>query len=223
MLVDADEVTPSVAARLGLPIEPNLRSAIDAVEFGLGNLSRALLPVPGAAFGVLGGLPNVAAWSQVRPSEVVTVTESLGQFVDELVVNLGHRLEDVGGGRGRYGTSRALLPESDVIVAVCPATPIGVARLLAWLATARALAASPPVVVAVNRAPRDRYRRAEIANEVFRTFEPSTLVFVPDDRHVQAAAWAGTIVGRGTFTRALRDLTRELTVVARTTGAALNS
>ncbi len=36
VLVDADDVGPAVAARLDLPIEPNLRTAIDAVEHGRG-------------------------------------------------------------------------------------------------------------------------------------------------------------------------------------------
>lgn len=213
LLVDADDVTPSVSPRLGLPIEPNLRSAIDAVEFGLGSLTRTLLPVPGVAFGVLGGLPNVAAWAQVLPSEVIRVTEAVSRFADEVVVNVGHRLEDVGGGRGRYGISRALLSEADVAVAVGPATPVGVSRLLEWLAAARVLAPSLPVVVAVNRAPRDRYRRAELVTEITRTFEPWALTFVPEDRRVHHAAWAGRTVPRGTFTRAVERLVRELNVV----------
>lgn len=213
LLVDADEATPSVSPRLGLPIEPNLRSAIDAVEFGLGSLTRTLLPVPGAAFGVLGGLPNVAAWAQVRPSEVVLVTEAVSRFADEIVINVGHCLEDVGGGRGRYGISRTLLSEADVVIAVGPATPVGVSRLLEWLAAARALAASPPVVVAVNRAPKDRYRRAELVTEITRTFEPSALRFIPEDRRVRHAAWAARTVPRGAFTRAVGRLARELDAV----------
>src|SRR5262249_34514411 len=36
VLVDADDVVPSIAQRLGLPIEPNLRSAIESVEYGMG-------------------------------------------------------------------------------------------------------------------------------------------------------------------------------------------
>ncbi|HEX5096992.1 MAG TPA: hypothetical protein VFX21_13290, partial [Acidimicrobiia bacterium] len=38
-LVDADDVSPSIAARLGLPIEPNLRTAVDALEHGSGSFA----------------------------------------------------------------------------------------------------------------------------------------------------------------------------------------
>jgi MinD-like ATPase involved in chromosome partitioning or flagellar assembly len=206
VIVDADDVTPSVAARLGLPIEPNIRSAIDAVEFGLGDMRRTILSVVGADFLVLGGLPNVSAWSQVRPAEVVAVIDKLATAVDELVVNVGHRLEDVGAGRGRYGITRSVLAEADVIVSVCLATPIGVGRLLSWIADARAMAPDAPVVVAVNRAPRDRYRRAELTDEIVRSFAPAHFAFVPDDRRVAAAVWDGTVVGRGPFRRAARQL-----------------
>jgi MinD-like ATPase involved in chromosome partitioning or flagellar assembly len=213
LLVDADEATPSVSPRLGLPIEPNLRSAIDAVEFGLGSLTRTLLPVPGAAFGVLGGLPNVAAWAQVLPSEVVLVAEAVGRFADEIVINVGHCLEDVGGERGRYSISRALLTEADVVIAVGPATPVGASRLLEWLAAARTLTGSAPVVVAVNRAPKGRYRRAELVTEITRTFEPVALRFIPEDRRVRHAAWDGRTVPRGAFTRAVQGLVRELDAI----------
>jgi len=42
VLVDADEVVPSVAQRLGLPIEPNLRSAIESVEYAWGRSTPRL-------------------------------------------------------------------------------------------------------------------------------------------------------------------------------------
>jgi MinD-like ATPase involved in chromosome partitioning or flagellar assembly len=208
IIVDADEVTPSVAPRLALPIEPNLRSAIDAVEFGLGDLRRSLLRVPDADFGVLSGLPNVAAWSQVQPAEVVAVIEALVAAVDDVIVNVGHRLEDVGGGRGRYGISRSVLTEASLLVAVSTATPVGVTRLLAWIADARTMAPEARIVIVINRAPRDGYRRAELMAEIVRSFEPSGLFFVPEDKRVDAAVWRGSPVGRGPFCRAVRQLAR---------------
>ena len=221
VIVDADDVTPSIAPRLGLPIEPNLRSAIDAVEFGLGDMRRTVLNVGDAAFLVLGGLPNVSAWSQVRPTEVIAVTDKLMTAVDELIVNVGHRIESVGGGRERYGITRAVLAEAGVIVSVCSATPIGVARLLAWISDARAVAPDAPVVVVINRAPRDRYRRAELAEEIVRSFEPVSLFFVPEDRRVAAAVWEGKLVPRGPFRRAIRHLAQALTAECRRPTAAV--
>ncbi|HZP31518.1 MAG TPA: hypothetical protein VFC99_21370, partial [Acidimicrobiia bacterium] len=62
VLLDADDVAPAIATRLGLPIEPNLRSAVDAVEYGLGDVAGTLVDV-GDGLAVLSGLPNVGAWS----------------------------------------------------------------------------------------------------------------------------------------------------------------
>jgi MinD-like ATPase involved in chromosome partitioning or flagellar assembly len=214
VIVDADDVTPSVAPRLALPIEPNLRSAVDAVEFGLGDLRRSIVRAPDAGFGVLSGLPNVAAWSQVRPAEVVAVIKALSAAVDDVIVNVGHRLEDIGGARGRYGISRAVLAEAGVLVAVSAATPIGVSRLLAWIADARMLLPEVPVVVVVNQAPRDGYRRAELADEVVRSFEPSGLFFVADDRRAGAVEWEGSTVGRGPFRRDVRQLAQQLAALS---------
>ena len=79
-LVDADEVVPAVAERLGLSIEPNLRTAVDAVEHGGGDVDASLLTGPDGVR-VLCGLPNVAAWSQVRPAEVIDVIRALCRYI----------------------------------------------------------------------------------------------------------------------------------------------
>lgn len=204
VLVDADEVAPAVAARLGMPIEPNLRSAVDAVEFGLGALPDAVRDHAHGRFSLVGGLPNVAAWSQVRPGEVVRVVRGLAQAHGGVVVDTSAPLDDVGpGSRGRYALARALLVEADAVVAVGVASPVGVTRLLAWLAAAHSLAPTAPVHVLVNRAPGDRFRRGEIFDEVNRTFPPASISFAPADRRVEAAAWSGALVSRGPFTRAV--------------------
>ncbi len=203
-LLDADEVAPSVAARLSTPIEPNLRSAIDAVEFGLGTLSGSLRSVPHAGFTLVAGLPNVAAWSQVRPGEVARVLRGLAGSFEAVVVDVAAPLDDVGAGsRGRYALARALLQEADEVVAVGGADPVGVTRLLAWLASAHSIAPDAQMHVVVNRAPRDRFRRGEVYDEIYRTFPPASLSFTPFDRRVEAAAWAGSVVRRGPFTRAV--------------------
>src|SRR5207247_9276184 len=86
-LVDADDVAPSIAQRLALPLEPNLRTAIDAVEHGRGDLAAALLTEPRTGLPVLAGIPNPDAWTQVRPSEVLRVIDRLGDESDLLVVD----------------------------------------------------------------------------------------------------------------------------------------
>jgi MinD-like ATPase involved in chromosome partitioning or flagellar assembly len=205
-LVDADEVVPSIAQRLGLPIEPNLRSAIESVEYGMGDVDAAIVR-PSRDLEVLPGLPNVGAWSQVRPGEVVDVLEALARTRRYVVANVASRLEDVGrGGRSRYGISRAIVSEASVLVGVGPATPVGVTRLLGWVTDIRAMNPGAPVYLVVNRAPRDAFRKAELEQEIRRTFEPEGLSFLPHDARVEAAAWSGDVVASGPYTKAVGDV-----------------
>ncbi len=207
VLVDADDVAPSVAQRLGLPIEPNIRTAIDAVEFGMGDLEAALVPGGAAGVAVLAGLPNVAAWAQLRPEELSDVLTALVRPRSGLVVDIAGRIEHVPGPvRARYAVGRTLLTEADSIVAVTAATPVAVTRLLAWVAEVRVLAPATRVHVVINRAPSDGFTRAEITAEIVRTYPPASLHFVPEDDKVPAAAWLGSAVAAGPFTRAVEKI-----------------
>ena len=210
-LIDADDVLPSVAQRLALTIEPNLRTVVEAVEYGMGDLTGSLVEAPDASFEVLCGLPNVAAWSQVRPGEVLDVLDAVGRARDAVFVNVSNRLEDVGVGvgRSRYGITRAVVGSATVLVAVGSGTPVGVTRLLGWIADARSLS-DAPVHVVVNRSPADGFRRAEIADEIERTFPPTALWFVPHDDRIEAAAWAGSLVAAGPFTRAVAAIAADV-------------
>jgi MinD-like ATPase involved in chromosome partitioning or flagellar assembly len=209
-LVDADEVVPSIAQRLGLPIEPNLRSAIESVEYGMGDVDAAIVRAA-HELDVLSGLPNVGAWSQVRPTEVLDVIEAVGRTRRYVIANVASRLEDVGrGGRSRYGISRAVVCDASDVIGVAPATPVGVTRLLGWVAEVRALNAGVAIHLAINRAPRDAFRKAELEQEICRTFEPASLVFLPHDPRVETAAWSGTLVGYGPYAKAVAELTTKV-------------
>jgi MinD-like ATPase involved in chromosome partitioning or flagellar assembly len=215
VLVDADEVVPSVAQRLGLPIEPNLRSAIESVEYGMGEVNASVTRVA-PDLDVVSGLPNVGAWSQVRPTEVLDVIEAVGRLSRYVVTNVASRLEDVGrGGRVRYGISRTVVSEASELIGVAPATPVGVTRLLGWVADVRALNAGARVHLAVNRCPRDAFRKAELDAEIRRTFEPDSLVFLPQDPRVEAAAWSGALVPNGPYAKAVAELAVRIAPPAR--------
>lgn len=206
VLVDADEVVPSIAQRLGLPIEPNLRSAIESVEYGMGDFDATIARVA-RELEALSGLPNVGAWSQVRPSEVLDVIEAIASTRRLVIANVASRLEDVGrGGRSRYGISRAVVGDATDVIGVAPATPVGVTRLLGWVSDVRAVNAGATIHLAVNRAPRDAFRKAELEQEIRRTFDPASLVFLPHDPRVEAAAWSGTLVAYGPYARAVAEL-----------------
>lgn len=197
VLVDADESRAAIATRLALPTEPNLRNALDAVEHGLGDLTAAVIPVGSARLRVLGGLPGADAAAHVRAGEVVDVLKAFAGST-HVVADLGSTWS--------HGIASAVVHEADVLVGVGAGTPVGVSRLLAWIAELRTGAVRAPVHLVVNCAPTDRFRRNEIATEIGRTFEPASLMFVPFDRKVDAAAWHGALVARGSFTASLAPL-----------------
>jgi MinD-like ATPase involved in chromosome partitioning or flagellar assembly len=216
VLVDGDDVGPAVAQRLGLALEPNLRTAIDAVEHGDGELDHALQYEPRTGLPVVAGVPGANAWTQVRPSEVLRVIDRLGDEYSTVVADGAGMLQDVGSApRGRYATAQAIVRETDALVVVGDASPVGITRLLAWIADARSLAPATPVVAVLNRAPRDAFRRGELFDEVRRAIDVVDVVFLPSDRCVTDAAWASAPVGRGSFTKAFAAVTERVAATPR--------
>lgn len=205
VVVDADEHAPSLAQRLALPLHPNVRTAIDILEHRTGMLDRVLHRVHGERLRAMPGLASSRDWSEVRPGQVLDLVSELSRGHRFVVVNVGSRLEPLGfaDGIGRYGMSRAVIEAADRLVAVGQASPVGVARLLEWVATVRALRPDRPVDVLVNRAPGDQFRRGELVEEITRTYRPASFAFLPDDHRVTAAAWDGTLVAKGGFRRAV--------------------
>lgn len=208
ILLDAEDVAPALAQRLALPPIPNIRTAIDAVFHGAGLLHEALMPVTGGGFGLLAGLANPADWSQVRPHEIVEVAAELSGSGAQVIANVGSALEDLpaAGGPDRYGMSRALIASADVLVGVGVATPVGVARLVAWIAEVLVLAPGAPLHLAINKAPASRFIRSEVEAELHRSFLPASFHFLPVDDGVDKAAWRGELVAPGPFTRAVEAL-----------------
>lgn len=200
-LVDMDDVVPAVAPRLGLPLEPNVRTAIDAAVFGIGVLE--LIDV-GGELAVLGGLPNVATWSQVRAEEVRALLSALTRDGRTVVANIGSRLESIGEPE-RFGLSRVVLGQAEVVVGVVEPSPVGVIRAIDWMAAVRSLTPRACVDLVVARVPRGAFRRHEIEAELAPT-RPSSITFVPDDPRVRDAAWSGSLVRSGPFTKAIRVL-----------------
>ncbi len=206
LLFDADESWPAVAQRLALPVEPNLRMAIEAVEHGVGDPERCVHPLaPG--LDVLCGLPNVALWAQIRPAEVLDVVRAMGRERGYVVADVGSSTEEFdGGGHGRFAITRAIVGEAVRLFGVGGATPVGISRLLRWVAAARMLNTDAPVHLIVNRSTRSAYREGEIEREIRRTFAPATLTFLPDDRRIEAACWSGEAVVNGPLVRAIHRL-----------------
>jgi MinD-like ATPase involved in chromosome partitioning or flagellar assembly len=204
LLVDADDVAPSLGQRLGAPIEPNLRSAIDAVQHGIGSPAACVRRIA-PSLDLLCGVPNAALWAQVRAGEVLDVLRTVDDRYGSVVADVGSSLEELdSGSRARFGTARTVVGAADALVGVGVATPVGVSRLLGWVAAARALNDDAPIHLAVNRARRSAFVEAEIEQEIRRTFEPATLTFLPLDLKVERAVWTGSLVERGPFVRTVR-------------------
>ncbi|MDP8978702.1 MAG: hypothetical protein M3N17_09065, partial [Actinomycetota bacterium] len=193
--------------RLDLAPYPNVVAAVEAVQRDDGSLPGTLASLSGN-LSILPGLAHSGDWADVRAGEVVDAVGQLAARAGAVVVNVGHRLEDVpsAGGPPRYGVSRAVLGMADAVVGVGLATPVGVARLLEWVAVATSVARSQVCHLVLNRAPASAFLRAEISEEIRRTFEPSTLSFLPPDRRLEAASWRGEVAGRGAFARAVAGL-----------------
>lgn len=208
VLVDADDVAPAIAQRLQLDLHPNVRSAVDALQHRTGRLLSTVTSPRRLGFGVLPGLSNRDDWSELRPGEVVDVVFELASACRQVVVNVSSNIEDLSshGGPGRYGLARRLVTEADAVVGVGLPTPVGVARLLEWVADVRAVAEDIPIHLVVNRSPRSVFKRGELIEEIARTFFAASVTFAAFDRKVEEAAWEGRLVAPGHFTKALSRL-----------------
>lgn len=199
-LVDADDTTPSLATRLGLPAEPNVCTAVAAAAFGAVAVPGALFDLGDGWPAVLVGPPRSSAAVGVRGADVAAVGTVLTDRFDPVVL-------DVSGALPRPGADppwvAALVGGARAVVAVGAAHPVGVVRLLEWV---RALGAETPGVavhVVVNRAPGGRRRRAEVAGLLQRELRLASVTFTPGDGRVEDAAWSASLVERGPFTRSI--------------------
>ena len=207
-LVDADDVGPSVAQRLGLGVHPNLRTAIDIVHNGHGDPADALIDVGSGRFSVVGGIANRRDWFELRPGDVSKVVLELAGKRDAVVINVSSRLEDLPalGGPARYGVTRSMLALADAVVLVAGSTPVGVARVLDWIVEAKPLIESTPLLVAFNAIRGGTFKAAEIESELRHVYQPGGISFIPHDKNLVHAAWQGVLPTGGPFLRALQPI-----------------
>ncbi len=210
VLVDADEQAPAVAQRLGLGLHPNIRTAVDAVQHGSGDLEHTLTRHSGMGIEILCGLPNPRDWFELRAGEVAEVVLELSRSRLQVVVNAGPRVDDLPdlGGPARFGVTRAVLGLCDALVLVGVATPIGARRIVDWLADAQTLLAGTPVHLFVNQYPGGSFAISELEVELRRTISPASVTVAPYDKRVARATWEGDPVARGPFMKAVNRLAR---------------
>ncbi len=204
VLIDVDEVAPSVAQRLGLRLLPNLRTAIDVIQHRRGDLDRSLQAIGDVS--VLCGFSGERDWMEIRPIELHDVISELRGRFTFLVANVGPLQEGGGFGAGeRFGLSRSMVASAEAVVGVGLGHPVSVSRTIAWTIAATALNPSATRSLVINQAPRSIYRRGEIRLEVTRA-TGLEVEFLPGDERVEAASWAGKPVASGKFRRAVDRL-----------------
>jgi MinD-like ATPase involved in chromosome partitioning or flagellar assembly len=207
-LVDGDDLAPSIAQRLGLALHPNLRTAVDALQHRAGGLRGALSIPRHLGVEVLAGLANPRDWIELRSGDVIEAVRELADDRDRVIVDIAGRIEDLSfhGGPDRNGLARALVSAADVVIAVGIPSPVGVARLIEWLADAGPMLGGAAVHAVFNRVGKSSFQRREVVREFTRSFRPASLSFVPEDGRVFEAAWAGEAVPQGPFLKAVSTL-----------------
>lgn len=219
VLVDTDEQAPSVAQRLGLALHPNIRTAVDAVHHGTGALAGTLRPIPIAGISVLSGLPNPRDWFELRSGEVAEVLAELASTHPYVVANVGPRLEDLPetGGPARFSVTRATLSMADIVVLVGATTPVGVTRIVDWLADGRSLIAGKPLHIVLNQHQHGPFVASEVEVELRRSLAPQSITVAPFDKRVPRASWDGQLVPPGPFAKAVNKLAAAVPVFAEVT------
>ncbi|MDH3426581.1 MAG: hypothetical protein OEM22_07925, partial [Acidimicrobiia bacterium] len=201
-----------------LVVHPNLRTAIDVVQNGNGDLASTLIGTRSRGFEVLGGLANRRDWFELRPADVSETVLELARMRDHVVVNVSSRLEDLPamGGPARYGVTRSMLALADVVVLVAAPTPIGVGRVLDWMAEAKPLIEATPLFVAFNAFHGGAFEAAEIDAELRQVYHMASILFIPHDKGLAHATWQGLLPGRGPFAKAIDELSASVRPPRRT-------
>lgn len=215
LLVDGDDVVPSVAQRLGLALHPNIRTSVDALLHQPDRLDRTFHTLRRAPIDVVAGVSNSQDWIELRAGDVVGLVTDETKRRSFVVANVSSRIEDLAfhGGAPRYGLARALIGAADQLVVVSAPSAIGVARTLEWIAQVRALAPHRPVHLVFNMAPRSSFKLGELTQELTRTYAPFSLTVVPEDRRVPEAAWDGDLVKNGLFVKGIQELASALVAI----------
>jgi len=211
LLVEADDISPSLAQRLALDDDtPSIRRAILAVARQTLLAEDAAAFWPAGGFHVLTGVANSTNWRQVRPADMGGVLRGLAHRWPRRIVNIGHQLEDVrlDDYTGRYQMGREMVAQADVLVGV--ATHLVLSRLFEWLDQVQRLRRpGTPLFLLFNQIdPGDRrFFQSEITTEMANIgFSSQELFFAPFDTKVRRSAWNGECPGQGPFLYALTPL-----------------
>lgn len=194
VLVDMDQHWPSVAQRLGLPVHPNIRTALDSAIHGVDRLPEAIHLL--GSLSVVGGRADGGQGAELTRPDAMMLMDALGRSTDVVVADLGPF--------GR--TEPGLVREFDTLIVVGDATPVGVTRIIRTLESVISTRPSLSALAVVNKTGRGSFLRSEILDEIGRTFPEMPVAMVPFDARVVQAAWDGSLQRRGRYERAVGSL-----------------
>lgn len=195
VLLDLDPVWPSIAARLDLPLHPNLRTAVDRALHDDQPISGSFHQI--GELSVVGGLADRGAAGPVSHSEISMLLGTVAPLTEVVVADLG----------SMTNAFRSLFPWFDSLLLVASGDPVGLSRLAASLDQVSALHRDGKLVVVVNKTHGTRFHESEVRAEVSGAWPDLPLVVMPYDRRVPEAVWEGVVSDRGAFARATIRMT----------------
>lgn len=194
VLIDMDQVWPSVAQRLDLPVHPNIRTALDHALHRIDRLNEAVHSVN--RLRIVGGRADGGRGAEISRPDVMMLLDGFGEFNEVIVADLGPLAHAEPGA----------LREFDTVILVGTGTPVGVARLIKTVETVMAGNSLLSVLAVVNKVGQGSFRRAETLDEIARAHPDLPVVTVPFDQRLATATWDGEIYDRGRYGRAVRSM-----------------
>jgi len=220
LVIEADELAPSLASRLGLRADRNLNGALGLVAQGHPPFPDSLTPGrddgaphPHLGFHLIAGSTNPGGPPPANPIHFRRLIEAATDNYGEVIVEIGPIISATGdSAHDRFASGRAALLAADRVVAVASATPDGVTRLLNWLAVVRTMAPDTPAWAAFGLVPRSRFVRAALREGLRHRLDGTSLRgfeavhLLPIEPMGAKAAWNGVLVPRGGLVRAVNAL-----------------
>lgn len=196
ILVDLDSNWPSVAQRLDLPLHPNIRTAIDHALHRPDRLGESFHK--SGRLAVVGGRADggQSGGSEISRADALMLMDAVGAVAEVVVCDIGPIDE----------FSSALTREFDALMVVGTATPVGVARLIRTVGVILARNPGTSLVAVANKTGKGGFRRSEVVGEIGRALPDIPVMTLPFDPSLEDAAWNGTLVGKGRFTRSVHDV-----------------
>jgi hypothetical protein len=221
LMIEADELAPSAAARLSRDPDWGLARALGRIAHGHRALPDGLSPParnakPLDTFDIICGTSLPGGPPIMNPAELVALTVEALDVYDHVVVETNVL---IGGsseaGRDRFAAARDLLARADRIVVIGRPDGEGATSLVNWLSAASSVGAAAPVWAVFGRAPRKRYLRARLAEHLVDHVGQDGFAgvhYLPEDAAVGKAKWNGELVRGGRWLSSLQRLVTDLAV-----------